>query len=114
MGRTPDCGDADCQAHRSFELLGKPHVLWILYLLVHERPGPWRFNEIKERLQVAPNILSDRLKALADVGLVERQAFDEMPPRVEYVATPDAVELDEAFAVFIRWTARRHHTRLPA
>lgn len=110
---TPPCGDPACPVHRVFDLLGRAHVLQILNLLVHEARRPWRFGEIKAQLGVTASVLSGRLKDLVEVGLVERREYQEMPPRVEYAATPDADELDEAFAVFHRWVAKRHKVRVP-
>ncbi len=110
MARTPPCGDVDCPTHRAFDLFGKAHTLDILFVLVHDSPGPWRFNALKERLEIQASVLSDRLKELQEVGLVVRTAHDEVPRRVEYSASPDAQELDEAFAAFKRWGARRHRT----
>ncbi len=108
------CADPDCREGRVFEALGQPHVLNLLFLLVHEQPRPWRFGELKDRLGIAANILTDRLRLLAGLGLVVRTEFVEMPPRVEYHATPDALELDDAFRGFDRWVARRHKVRAPA
>jgi DNA-binding HxlR family transcriptional regulator len=106
--RTQPCGDPDCPTHKAFDMLGKPHVLDLLFVLVHESPGPWRFTALKNRLEIASNILSDRLTALASVGLVTRTQYTEMPPRVEYEATADAMDMDDAFTAFSRWAAKRH------
>ncbi len=116
MPRRPvhTCADPDCAAGKAFDLLGRADVLNVLYLLVHEDPRPWRFGELKERLGLAANILAQRLRVLAEAGLVDRQEFAEMPPRVEYAATRDALEMDDAFTAFARWTARRHKTTLRA
>ncbi|MHA2163879.1 MAG: winged helix-turn-helix transcriptional regulator, partial [Candidatus Thorarchaeota archaeon] len=44
-----------------------------------------RYNELKERLGgISPKSLADRLKELDREGLISRQAFAEIPPRVEY------------------------------
>ncbi len=112
--RLPPCGDADCQVHRVFDMLGQAHTLDLLFVLVHEDPRPWRFGELKSRLDIAANILADRLRALAEVALVTRTEYAEMPPRVEYEATPDARDMDEAFKAFERWAAKRHKVRAPA
>lgn len=114
MARPPACGDETCLPHAALALLGKPHVLDLLYALVQEDPSPWRFNRLRDRLGIAPNILADRLRALERTGLVVREEHKEMPPRVEYTATPDALELADAFRAFERWTARRHTRRLTA
>src|SRR3990172_2797554 len=53
-----------------------------------------RFNEIMERLgKISPKALTDRLKELETASLVKREAFAEIPPRVEYSLTQDGLEL---------------------
>lgn len=114
MPRAEPCTNPDCQAHRTFDLLGKSHVLNLLHAVVHVERRPWRFGELRDYLDVAGSVLSDRLKALEHVGLMVRTEYAEMPPRVEYEATDDAVALDDAFKVFSRWGAKRHRTQQPA
>ncbi len=86
-------------------------MLALLFVVVHEERRAWRFGELRERLDIAASVLSDKLKALIDVGLITRHEYAEMPPRVEYEATEDALSLDDAFKVFSRWGAKRHKTR---
>jgi DNA-binding HxlR family transcriptional regulator len=88
-------------------LLGKAHTMAILReFALHE--GPWRFSELEERLGISPNTLSERLKELTAAGLLSRRAYDEIPPRVEYVATEKADDLFPVFGHLARW-AERHH-----
>ena len=50
--------------------------------------GPRRFGELMEALgNVSPKTVSQRLKMLEEIGFVQRQAFAEIPPRVEYRLT---------------------------
>ncbi|KIX84387.1 winged helix-turn-helix transcriptional regulator [Thermus filiformis] len=50
--------------------------------------GPVRFSDLEARLGMAPRTLSERLREFAALGLVRREAFSEVPPRVEYALTP--------------------------
>ena len=51
--------------------------------------GRSRFCELERSLQgISPRTLSLRLRALEEEGVVERQTFPEVPPRVEYALTP--------------------------
>ncbi len=111
--RLHECPDEECWVGHAFQLLGQADILNLLFVLVHEDRRPWRFGELKQRLGLAANILTDRLRALADAGLVTRTEYAEMPPRVEYAATPDAIEMDAAFREFDRWAAKRHKLRAP-
>ncbi|HEY4043207.1 MAG TPA: helix-turn-helix domain-containing protein, partial [Rhodopila sp.] len=46
------------------------------------------FDEFSESLGIAPNMLTRRLNALVDAGLMRRQRYNDRPPRDEYVLTP--------------------------
>ncbi len=50
--------------------------------------GPTRFTQLERATRVSPRTLSERLKELAEQGLIQRQAYPEVPPRVEYTLTP--------------------------
>jgi len=44
-----------------------------------------RFNDLLQRIStINPKTLSDRLKELAKLGLLQRKAFKQIPPKVEY------------------------------
>ena len=47
-----------------------------------------RFEEFRESLGVAPNILTTRLAALVEAGMLEKRQYSAHPPRFEYVPTP--------------------------
>ena len=94
---------ADAAVADLLALLGKRHTLRVLYLFARD-PGPWRFGEIQEELELSPTTLSERLSELVAVGFLERRAYDERPPRVEYTATERAEALKPAFAHLYRFT----------
>ncbi len=49
--------------------------------------GPTRFTQLEKNTRVSPRTLSERLKELTELGLIERVAYPEVPPRVEYTLT---------------------------
>jgi len=49
--------------------------------------GPTRFTHLERNTRVSPRTLSERLKELTELGLIERVAYPEVPPRVEYSLT---------------------------
>ena len=59
---------------------------------------------------ISPKTLSDTLKELRTEGLIMRQSFAEIPPRVEYSLTKDGVELRKSIIPLLEWTANREHT----
>jgi DNA-binding HxlR family transcriptional regulator len=80
-------------------------VLVISIIGHHERI---RFNDIMATLGgISPKTLADLLKDLQEEGLIHREAFSEIPPRVEYSLTEDGRELCEAFVPLIRWAEKR-------
>lgn len=61
---------------------------WTLLLVRDLADGCSRFCELERSLQgISPRTLSLRLRALEEEGIVERQTFGEVPPRVEYALT---------------------------
>ncbi|MFQ6050476.1 MAG: winged helix-turn-helix transcriptional regulator [Candidatus Hydrothermarchaeota archaeon] len=67
-----------------------------------------RYNEIKEKLGgISPKTLSDRLKELEKEGLIKRETFAEIPPRVEYSLTKDGEELRKAVMPLMEWSHSR-------
>lgn len=67
-----------------------------------------RFNEITENLgNISPKTLTDRLRELEEFGLIEREAFAEIPPRVEYSLTEDGIEVRDAMIPLMEWTFKK-------
>jgi DNA-binding HxlR family transcriptional regulator len=87
------------------DLVSNSYSMAILYHLFCEQ-RPLRFNELEDATGASPKVLSQRLKEFAEVGLVARQSYDEIPPRVEYEPTPKAKALDPAFQFLYAWSAR--------
>jgi len=83
-----------CASHpvgRALRLLGDVWTLIIVYTLLS---GTKRFGELLEAMgNVSPKTLSQRLKMLEEIGFVQRQAFLEIPPRVEYRLTEKGLAL---------------------
>lgn len=52
---------------------------------------------------ISPRTLSMRLKMLEEEGLLERQAFAQKPPRVEYSLTEKGLALAHAIQPLARW-----------
>jgi DNA-binding HxlR family transcriptional regulator len=84
------------------DLLGKTHTMAVLSAFAFAE-GPLRFNELESELDIAPNTLSTRLRELTAAGLLDRTAYDEVPPRVEYTPTEKAESLFPVFAHLHHW-----------
>ncbi len=77
--------DETCPVCRTAEIVcGK----WTLLVIRDLAEGRSRFCELERSLRgISPRTLSLRLRALEEEGIVERQTFPEVPPRVEYALT---------------------------
>ncbi|MBD3389037.1 MAG: MarR family transcriptional regulator [Candidatus Altiarchaeales archaeon] len=86
---------------------------WILLVLTELHfHGTQRFNELLENMRmVSPKILSKRLKELEERGLVSRQKFNEIPPRVEYSLTEKGGELVKSFKDIGKWAIKWERNR---
>ena len=83
--------DDSCPVCRTADIVcGK----WTLLLVRELAEGRSRFCELERCLQgISPRTLSLRLRALEEEGIVERQTFPEVPPRVEYALTEKGLAL---------------------
>jgi DNA-binding HxlR family transcriptional regulator len=74
-----------CPVCRTAEIVcGK----WTLLVIRDLADGRSRFCELERSLEgISPRTLSLRLRALEEQGVVARQTFPEVPPRVEYALT---------------------------
>ena len=82
---------------RAIRLLGD---VWILLIVMNLLQGPKRFNALRASLgHISSKTLSHRLKVLEELGFVQREAFLEIPPRVEYHLTEQGQELGDVIEV---------------
>ena len=79
-----DFSEMDCPIARGWGRVGE---WWSILILRDALHGYTRFEEFRESLGVAPNILTTRLARLVDDGFLERRQYSAHPPRYEYVPT---------------------------
>lgn len=74
-----------CPVARTAEIIGNK---WTPLIVRDLARGRRRFSELERSLVgISPKTLSERLKRLEEVDVVDRQCFAEVPPRVEYSLT---------------------------
>jgi DNA-binding HxlR family transcriptional regulator len=73
-----------CPIARSLDRVGE---WWSILILRDAFAGKTRFDEFATSLGIAPNMLSRRLAALVEAGMLERRRYSERPPRDDYVLT---------------------------
>src|SRR5205823_13336487 len=74
-------GKMPCPIARSLERVGE---WWSILIIRDALHGFTRFDEFQRSLNIAPNMLTRRLSALVDAGLLERGRYSHGPPRYEY------------------------------
>ena len=81
---------------------------WSLRVMdeLYER-GAMRFSRLRERLEgVSQKMLTQTLRQLERDGVVVRQVYAEVPPRVDYALTKSGMELTEALCGVWEWAIR--------
>jgi len=95
-----------CPIKGVIDLVGKKWVLLVVNTLGNFEIQ--RFKDLQTRLKgISPKTLSDTLSRLQEEGLVSRESFNEIPPRVEYRLTEEGKEFRDIIQPLIVWTAKR-------
>jgi DNA-binding HxlR family transcriptional regulator len=109
MTPRPDVFNEACPSQDILELIG---AKWSMLILCTLRGGPTRTNEIRRRLGgISAKMLSQTLRELVRHGIVEREDFGEVPPRVEYRLSPLGRSLAALVAQIEKWVVT-HYPRL--
>lgn len=100
-----------CGFATALEVIGgkwKTSLLWELHL------GPHRFAELRRSLPgISEKVLTQQLRQMEADGLVNRRAYDEVPPRVEYSITPLGFSLNDAVTAMSAWGKQHEAWRAP-
>lgn len=82
-------------------IVGSKWTPQLIYALAN---GVERFCELqKEAGGINPRTLSARLDELEAAGIVQKQSFSEVPPRVEYLLTPKGRDLLPILECMVEW-----------
>jgi DNA-binding HxlR family transcriptional regulator len=92
-----------CPIARSLERVGE---WWSILILRDAFAGLTRFEEFQDSLGIAPNMLTRRLGALVEDGLLERRRYSERPPRHEYVLTERGRDFRPVLLAMMAWGNR--------
>lgn len=77
---------------------------WTILILRDLFTGTKRFGELKKSLNgVSQKVLTDNLRSLEEKGIIEREVFPEVPPRVEYRLTDLGKTLDPIIKSMHDW-----------
>ncbi|MCJ1886299.1 helix-turn-helix transcriptional regulator [Pseudomonas sp. LA21] len=92
--------DSLCPIALSLEQVGE---WWSLLIMRDALQGVSRFDEFSRSLNIAPNMLTRRLNALVEAGLLERRAYCVKPLRHEYIPTGKGRDLQVVLYALIAW-----------
>ncbi|TWB24427.1 HxlR family transcriptional regulator [Nitrospirillum amazonense] len=95
--------DLTCPIARSLERVGE---WWSILILRDAFHGMTRFDQFQKSLDIAPNMLTRRLTALVEAGLMEKRQYSERPPRYEYVLTERGRDFREVMLALLAWGNR--------
>ncbi len=95
-----------CPVKGVIDLVGKKWVLLIVNTLGNFKVQ--RFGDLERRLRgISPKTLSDTLSRLQEEGLVLRESYNEIPPRVEYSLSDEGRRFRKVVQPLIIWAAER-------
>ena len=93
-----------CPIARSLEVLGDP---WVMLVLRQAFSGVRRFEQFRDQLGVAENVLSKRLSTMVDAGLLRRVPYrDRRRIRHEYVLTEAGADTFPIVTALAQWGER--------
>jgi DNA-binding HxlR family transcriptional regulator len=98
-----DYPDQVCSVARALEVVGER---WTLLIIRDALLGVERFEEFQDKLGIASNVLTNRLRLLCD----ERLPDEKRPGRPRYALTDKGRELGPALIVLMKWGDRHYPT----
>jgi len=85
---------------------------WRAVILYHLFDGPRRLSELKRLVpDISQKVLIQQLREMEERGLVSREIFRLVPPRVDYSATPLGLSLEPVLLALCEW-GQRHAAEL--
>lgn len=94
----------ECPVATTVQLIGNKWKLLILRNLMYK--GTQRFGDFLKNIPaISKKVLTDDLRALESDGLVDREVFAEVPPRVEYSLTSLGKTLKPVLDAMYEWGA---------
>jgi DNA-binding HxlR family transcriptional regulator len=92
-----------CPIARGLERVGE---WWSILILRDAFAGLTRFDAFQKSLGIAPGMLTRRLTALVEAGMLERHRYSEHPPRDEYRLTARGCDFRPVLLTMLAWGNR--------
>jgi DNA-binding HxlR family transcriptional regulator len=107
-----DAFDPGCPTRLILDRIGDK---WSVLVVLCLTEGPRRFTELRRLIGgVTPKVLTQTLRTMERDGLVTRQVFAEVPPRVEYALTPMGLSLHRPIQAITDWAEENAEAVLAA
>ncbi|WP_334179352.1 helix-turn-helix domain-containing protein [Pseudoxanthomonas sp.] len=82
---------------------------WTVLVLHELAGGTLRFTEVRKGIaDISPRMLAQTLRRLEQDGLVRREVFPTVPPRVDYALTALGASFFERIEMLAQWAADHH------
>ena len=101
-------------AQRVLNLISRKWSIQLIYILKEGKRI--RYKNLKEQLhkgwkkgKISDATLSSRLTELTEEGIIAREVFTEIPPKVEYYLSEKGQMLSEAITPLVDWTIKNCH-----
>lgn len=99
--------DIRCPLEYGLELFGGKWNSRIICVLAEN--GPLRYTQLRrEMVNITDAVLASTLRQLIQNGMILRQSFDEIPPRVEYSLTDKGKSVVPILQSICRWAGAYH------
>jgi len=95
----------DCPVRNILDRVGDKWSILVITILGES--GTLRFNELNAVIgTISQKMLTVTLKTLEADGLISRQIYPQVPPRVEYSLTPLGESLLPAMSLLVDWALK--------
>jgi DNA-binding HxlR family transcriptional regulator len=99
--RRTSFAEMECPIALGLEAVGE---WWSMLILRDVFDGFTRFDDLQRSLGISPSMLTRRLSALTEAGLLERRRYSERPPRDEYVLTEHGAAFQPVLLALYAWS----------
>ena len=96
-------GAMSCPIARGLDRVGE---WWSILILRDAFAGLKRFDQFQKSLGIAPAMLTKRLDALVDAGMLQGRRYSERPPRDEYILTGRGEDFRPVLVAMLAWGNR--------
>lgn len=104
MFEKPDCESKRCPLRELLTRLGDKWSMLVIITLANAEEHRLRFSELMRGVNgISQRMLTTTLRHLERDGILSRELFPEVPPRVEYTLTPRGLGLLTPVKALVAW-----------